>query len=55
LQVNVSAAVEIVSQLELWEKFEGERKISITEMVELTKADEIIISKYPLSSPSSVY
>jgi hypothetical protein len=55
LQVNVSAAVEIVSHLELWEKFEGERKVSIAEMAELTKADEIIISKYPLFSPSSVY
>jgi hypothetical protein len=53
LQVNVSAAVEIVSDLELWEKFEGGGEVSIIEMVELTEADEIIISKYPLSSPSS--
>ncbi|KAE8454287.1 hypothetical protein EG329_005212 [Mollisiaceae sp. DMI_Dod_QoI] len=42
-QVNVSAAVEIVSNLGLWEKFEGENTVSLAEILELTKADEIII------------
>ncbi len=46
-QVNVSAAVEIVSNLGLWEKFEGENTVSLAEILELTKADEIIISKIP--------
>lgn len=45
MQVNVSAAVEIVSNLGLWEKFEGGKTVSMAEIVELTKADEIIISK----------
>ncbi|KAK6579861.1 hypothetical protein PZA11_007569 [Diplocarpon coronariae] len=42
-QVNVSAAIEIVSDLGLWEKFEGGKTVSMAEIVELTKADEIII------------
>lgn len=37
-----------MSQLELWEKFEGGKEVSIAEMVESTEADEIIISKYSL-------
>ncbi|OAQ65233.1 O-methyltransferase [Pochonia chlamydosporia 170] len=42
-QVNVSAALEIVSQLELWDKFQGGNEVSIAEIVALTGADEIII------------
>lgn len=48
MQVNVSVAVEIVSQLKLWDKFEGGKEISLAEIVESTGADEIIISKYPI-------
>lgn len=47
MQVNVSAAVEIVSNLGLWEKFEGGKIVSMAEILELTKADEIIISMPP--------
>ena len=52
LQVNVSVAVEIVSQLKLWEKFEGGKEVSMTEIVESTEADEIIISEYSLFGAS---
>ncbi|KAH7303702.1 S-adenosyl-L-methionine-dependent methyltransferase [Rhexocercosporidium sp. MPI-PUGE-AT-0058] len=42
-QVNVSVAVEIVSDLGLWEMFEGGNVASMATILELTKADEIII------------
>ncbi|OBT59329.1 hypothetical protein VE04_00244 [Pseudogymnoascus sp. 24MN13] len=42
-QVNVSVSIEIVSQLKLWEKFEGGKEVSLAEIVESTEADEIII------------
>ncbi|RFU24730.1 hypothetical protein B7463_g11608, partial [Scytalidium lignicola] len=45
-QVNVSAALEIVSQLKLWEKFEEGNEVSISEIVDLTEADEIIITAH---------
>jgi hypothetical protein len=48
LQVNVSVSIEIVSQLKLWEKFEGGKEVSLAEIVESTEADEIIISEYSL-------
>lgn len=48
MQVNVSVSIEIVSQLQLWEKFEGGNEVSIAEIVESTEADEIIISEYSL-------
>jgi len=44
--VNVSAAVEVVSNLGLWEKFEDGKTLSLAEIVQFTKADEIIISKF---------
>lgn len=40
----MSAAVEIVSNLGLWEKFEDGKTVSMAEILELTGADEIIIS-----------
>jgi len=45
IQINVSMAVEIVSDLGLWEKFEGGKTVSMAEILELTHADSIIISK----------
>lgn len=48
LQVNVSVSIEIVSQLKLWEKFEGGKEVSLAEIVESTEADEIIISEYSI-------
>ncbi|CAG8976831.1 hypothetical protein HYALB_00009095 [Hymenoscyphus albidus] len=45
-QVNVSAAVEVISQLELWEKFEGGKAVALDGMVESTKADKIVLSEY---------
>lgn len=45
VKINVSAAVEIVSNLGLWNKFEGGKTVSLAEIVELTKADEIMIGK----------
>jgi hypothetical protein len=52
--VNVSAAVEILSDLKLWEQFEGERRVSVAKMVDLTKADEIIISKQSFPFPPKI-
>ncbi|CZR61327.1 uncharacterized protein PAC_11223 [Phialocephala subalpina] len=42
-QVNVSAAIEIVGNLKLWEHFEGGKTVTMAQVLELTKADEIII------------
>ncbi|CAG8981000.1 hypothetical protein HYALB_00013320 [Hymenoscyphus albidus] len=42
-QVNVGAAIEVVSKLGLWSKFEGEKTISLAQIVQETKADEIMI------------
>ena len=46
-QVNVSTAVEILSDLKLWDLFEGGKSVSMTELLELTKVDEIILSRFP--------
>jgi hypothetical protein len=43
LQVNVSVAIEILSRMGLWEKFKEEKSFSLTEIVDFTKADKIII------------
>lgn len=50
-QINVSAAIEIVSQLGLWEMFAGGKSLSVQKIVEFTKADDIIIG-YSTSSDS---
>lgn len=43
--MNVSVAVEIVSDLGLWERFDDGKVVSMAEILEVTKADKIIISK----------
>lgn len=53
-KVNVSAALEIVSQLELWDKFQGGNEVSITEIAALTGADEIIISEHSIPRRSKL-
>ncbi|KAG4418612.1 hypothetical protein IFR04_008237 [Cadophora malorum] len=42
-QVNVSVAVEIVSDLGLWERFDDGNVVYMAEILEVTKADKIII------------
>jgi len=44
LKVNVSAAIEVVTQLGLWSKFEAGKTLALSEIVEATGADEIMIS-----------
>lgn len=44
-KVNVSAAVEIVSNLGLWSKFENGKTLTLAEIVKSTQADEIMIGK----------
>lgn len=48
-QVNVSTAVEVLSDLKVWDLFEGGKSLSMIELLELTKADEIILSRQSLS------
>ncbi|KAG9241141.1 S-adenosyl-L-methionine-dependent methyltransferase [Calycina marina] len=43
-QVNVSAALEVISQFGIWERFEGGKSVFLAEIVTLTGADESIIA-----------
>jgi hypothetical protein len=49
VQVNVSAAVDVVSKMGLWSRFEEGKTLSLAEAVKATGADEIMISMQPHS------
>jgi hypothetical protein len=51
LSINVSAAIEVMTNLKLWTKFEDNKTLSLASIVEESKADETMISAFP--SPSS--
>lgn len=44
-QINVSATIEIFTNLELWDEFAGGATVSLAKIVEKSSGDEVMMSK----------